>query len=302
MARSDFGDKLDLVLKALAMSRGRLAFELGVDKSLVGRWVSGAVTPSAHNLASLTALIAKKRAGFTMLDWDHDLSGLAARSASILRPCHTANSPRHSRGRWRCRPAWLRRRGAKPREGGPPYEGFFTSTRLAFTRPGEFLQDRIMIRKRDRLLHMRWGNSAYECAGWLLLLANQLHGVLVDESDDSVLFCLLNGVNMPQVDVLDGIFMAIAKDGAQTPGAAACLLEREGFLAGDDEADNAHYETLKQQSFLLREADVPAHVRAHIVRDVGPAAFAAGGDLMLSAPLARSLSRGSPGKLVQRKA
>jgi hypothetical protein len=38
------------------------------------------------------------------------------------------------------------------------------------------------------------------------------------------------------------------------------------------------------------------------VRDIGPNAFAGGGDLMLSAPLARSLSRGSPGRLVQRKA
>jgi hypothetical protein len=185
---------------------------------------------------------------------------------------------------------------------GAAYEGFFTSTRLAFTRPGEFLQDRILIRRRDGILHVRWGNSAYECAGPLLLLANQLHGVLVDESDDSILFCLLNGVNMPQVDVLDGIFMAIAKDGAQTPGAAACLLEREGFLSGDDPVDDARYDALKAQSFLLSEAEVPPHVRAHIVRDIGPNAFAGGGDLMLSAPLARSLSRGSPGRLVQRKA
>lgn len=300
--KSDFGAKLDLVLKALAMSRGRLALELGVDKSLVGRWVSGAVTPSAHNLASLTGLIAKKRPGFTMLDWDHDLAGLASRfgidpnampvrEAAVTVEGPVALSPRMV--------ATARRETARR---GTAYEGFFTSTRLAFTRPGEFLQDRILIRRHDGLLHMRWGNSAYEVSGCLLLLANQLHGILVDESDDSILFCLLNGVNMPQVDMLDGIFMAIAKDGAQTPGAAACLLEREGFLSGDVAADDAHYETLKQQSFLLQEKDVPAHVRAHIVRDTGPAAFAKGGDLMLSAPLARSLSRGSPGRLVQRKA
>src|SRR5437868_2451790 len=72
-----FSEKLDLVLKALSMSRGRLAADLGVDKSLVGRWASGAVTPSAHNLENLTRLVAQRRAGFTMLDWDRDLDGLA---------------------------------------------------------------------------------------------------------------------------------------------------------------------------------------------------------------------------------
>ena len=72
-----FSEKLDLVLKALSMSRGRLAAELGVDKSLVGRWASGAVTPSAHNLENLTRLVAQRRDGFTMLDWDRDLQSLA---------------------------------------------------------------------------------------------------------------------------------------------------------------------------------------------------------------------------------
>lgn len=52
-----FSEKLGLVLKSLSMSRGRLASELGVDKSLVGRWVSGTVTPSSHNLKNLTRLL-----------------------------------------------------------------------------------------------------------------------------------------------------------------------------------------------------------------------------------------------------
>ena len=76
-AATPFSKKLDLVLKALSMSRGRLAAELGVDKSLVGRWASGTVTPSAHNLENLTRLVAQRRAGFTMLDWDRSLDGLA---------------------------------------------------------------------------------------------------------------------------------------------------------------------------------------------------------------------------------
>ncbi|SRR5579885_933918 len=284
------------------MSRGRLAFELGVDKSLVGRWVSGAVMPSAHNLASLTALIAKKRDGFTMLDWDRDLAGLVQRFGVAPGDMPRTDSAEIPDGPVTLSPRMVETARRETARRGGAYEGFFECTRLAFTLAGEFLHDRILIRRREGLLHVRWGNSAYECAGWLLLLANQLHGILIDESDDSILFCLLNGVNMPQVDLLDGIILAIAKDGAQTPRAGACLIQREGFLSGDDAADDARYDALKQQSFLVDEKDVPREVREHLVRDFGPAAFAKGGDLMLSAPLARSLARGSPGRLVQKKA
>ena len=41
MSSSPLAPKLEFVLKALSMSRGRLAAQLGVDKSAVGRWVTG---------------------------------------------------------------------------------------------------------------------------------------------------------------------------------------------------------------------------------------------------------------------
>jgi len=274
------------------MSRGRLAAELRVDKSLVGRWVAGTVTPSAHNLAAVTALVAKRLPRFSMLDWDVSLSALAEKlgvdptvivkddaseDVSIDFPPRMIDTARRETAR----------RGAG-------FEGIWNTTRLAFTRPGEFVRDIVMIRKQNGILHMRWGNAAYEVAGPLLQLAGQLHGILIDESDDSILFCLLNGVNMPQVDVMDGLFMAIAKDGPQTPASAACLLERERNLSGDAAADDRYYEELKQSVFLWDSASIPTHVREHLVRDVGPKAFAEGGDILLRAPLARSLSRGSP--------
>lgn len=295
MANSDFGSKLNLVLKAFSMSRGRLAAELRVDKSLVGRWVAGTVTPSAHNLSALTALVAKRLPGFSMLDWElgftslaeklgvdvaafaKDAGGLGDVDVSIDFPPRMVDTARRETAR----------RGAG-------FEGIWNTTRLAFTRPGEFVRDAVMIRKQNGILHMRWGNAAYEVAGPLLQLAGQLHGILIDESDDSILFCLLNGVNMPQVDVMDGLFMAIAKDGPQTPASAACLLERERNLTSDAADDDRYYENLKQSVFLWDSASIPQHVREHLVRDVGPKAFAEGGDILLRAPLARSLSRGSP--------
>jgi len=292
MASSDFCDKLNLVLKAFSLSRGRLAAELKVDKSLVGRWAAGTVTPSAHNLAGLTALIAKRLPGFSLLDWELDMATLAGRlgvdAAIVAQTARAeAETPIHFPQRLMdtARHETLRR--------GAGFEGTWNATRLAFTRPGEFVHDAVMIRKHNGILHMRWGNSAYECSGPLLQLAGQLHGVLIDDSDDSILFCILNGVNMPKVDVMDGLFMAIAKDGPQTPSAAACVLERAETLTGDVAEDDRRYDALKNSVYMWDNAKIPKHIYDHLVRDIGPKAFAESGDLFLRAPLARSLSRGS---------
>ncbi len=73
MSARDFPAKLDLAMKALSIGRGRLAAELRVDKSVVGRWLSGVNAPTGDNLARLSAAIAARRAGFTTLDWESDL-------------------------------------------------------------------------------------------------------------------------------------------------------------------------------------------------------------------------------------
>lgn len=69
-------------MKTLSISRGRLAADLGVDKSVVSRWLAGTHLPTDHNLSRLTTLIAVRRPDFSMLDWQADLELLAAR----LRP------------------------------------------------------------------------------------------------------------------------------------------------------------------------------------------------------------------------
>ena len=292
MAVSDFGARLDLVLKALSMSRGRLAAELRVDKSLVGRWVAGTVRPSAHNLANLTNLIAQKYPGFTMLDWETGMESLAAKlgvDAALVKKDEVAAGPADAvfaRMLETARHETVRR--------GSRFEGIWNTTRVAFTRPGEFCHDIVIIRQEGGLLNARWGNSTHECEGPLLLISGQLHGILVDESDDSILFVLLNGVNMPQVEMMDGLIMAIAKDGPQTPCAGACVLERESNLTGDPAADDKYYRQLKEKVLIWEAPDIPGHIRDHLLRDVGPRAFAEGGDLFLRAPLARSLASGGP--------
>ena len=93
MATSDFAHKLGVVLKAINLSRGRLAQTVGVDKSVVSRWASGVQAPSDHNLSLLTEAVARHRPGFERRDWDRDAEGfanrldaLAADGSSLERP------------------------------------------------------------------------------------------------------------------------------------------------------------------------------------------------------------------------
>jgi adenylate cyclase len=79
MATGDFAQKLGLVLKAINLSRGRLAQSAGVDKSVVSRWASGVQVPSDHNLSLLTAVVCRHRQGFKRRDWDLDAEAFANR-------------------------------------------------------------------------------------------------------------------------------------------------------------------------------------------------------------------------------
>jgi TolB-like protein len=90
MATGDFAQKLSVVLKAINLSRGRLAQTVGVDKSVVSRWASGVQVPSDHNLSLLTEAVARHRPGFERRDWDLDVEGFAnrldAHASSLERP------------------------------------------------------------------------------------------------------------------------------------------------------------------------------------------------------------------------
>ncbi len=68
MTPLEFAPRLALALKALSISRGHLASALGVDKSVISRWLNGANMPSGFNLSGLTTMVAARRPGFTMLD------------------------------------------------------------------------------------------------------------------------------------------------------------------------------------------------------------------------------------------
>jgi hypothetical protein len=295
-AGTTFAMRLDLVLKALSMSRARLAADLGIDKSLAGRWVSGAVQPSAYNLERLTNHIAGKCPGFTMLDWERDLAGVAERlgvdMAMVPSPAAAASQRSASLPPLPYGLVELARRETGRR--GAAYQGRWKVTRLSSSGAMKFMVEHALISHDGETLSFRHFGGGWEVRGWLLVLSVQLYGVICDASDDSLGFYVLNGVTAARANCIDGIFTTVCADRSLTPNAQVVVFERIGELAADDDDWAA---SLIARAAGVDASEVPENVRAAVAPDTGPKAAAAGGEAMLRVPIDRSLCHGEVGGL-----
>jgi hypothetical protein len=280
-----FATKLDLVLRALSMSRGRLAAAVGVDKSLVGRWASGAVTPSEHNLANITRVIADLHPGFTMIDWDREPEGLAGvfgiditaiRNPTPI-PAAEPSAPLDGLpipGMSESRMITARRAAA--------YEGFWRTTRPSMIMPGRFFYDHGMIRRdATGLMKMSMGGDSLLFEGYLVPAEHHLYVVLTDTVGHTPVFIILNGVALQKAAMLEGLVLASALDAGRTPTAHPLVMERIGELSGDVEADDAHFREILAKDPVVPEGALSDELHRHLLRDCGPSAAATGGDLML---------------------
>jgi transcriptional regulator with XRE-family HTH domain len=289
---SPFSAKLTLALKALSLSRGRLASLLEVDKSAVGRWLTGAVKPSAHSLAQLTAVVAERIPGFAVVDWDRSLEALAEQlgvAPEVVPPSRAvrlaATLPT----------ALIDELLDTTALRAGTYEGFYRSTRPFAQFPGRFIHDHVMIRREPSgVLGFTMGAGNVFVKGWVLRQQNQLFVIAAEQTSGALGFAILNGVNTPEAGAMDGIVLNCSLDAGRTPTASAIFLERIGELDCDPAADNARLATLAALAPMAPEGSVPEDLARHLVRDIGPAPLAAGGDWLLSMPIARSLSRGLP--------
>jgi len=295
----DFHEKLTLVLKALSMSRGRLAAELAVDKSLVGRWASGVVSPSAHNLENLTRVISQRCTGFTMLDWDRDLAGLAS-FLGVAAPSASYDAGAAAGDALPLPVLQMARLTTERR--GAAYEGFWRTTRPSVMMPGRFFHDHGIVRRAENgLLSFKVGGAGLLFDGWLLPAEGQLFAILFDTVGQTPIFVIWNGVPLSKASFLDGIVMAAALNAARTPSAYPIVMERIGDLTGDREADDATCAEMLKRDPLAPEDSISEDLRRHLVRDIGPAAAASGlGEMFLLAPITSTLSRGETigGRLV----
>lgn len=288
MSTSGFADRLTFVLKALSLSRGRLAADIGVDKSLVGRWCAGLVHPSAHSLERLTQHIAERQPGFTALDWDAELPLLAERFGVAVLPS-VAASPLDG---WLPQPM-LDSAAAATLARGPSYEGLWRVTRPSAEVPGHFIHDHVLLRLRDDgVLGFTLGVMDIRFTGFSLPLQHQLFSIATDVTTGTFVFGIFNGVTRSRAEVIDGVVLTCMRDAGSTPVASKCLLTRIADLSDDPAADDTRFAELAAGYPLSAAADVPAHIRDHLWHECGPASLAAGGEAMMMMRFATSMSRG----------
>ncbi|MDP3677033.1 MAG: hypothetical protein Q8R44_18340 [Novosphingobium sp.] len=287
---SDLATKLDLALKALTLSRVGLAQALGVDKSLVGRWLGGTVHPTEHNLSRLTALISRRHEGFRLIDWYGGLDEFARGFG--VEPATPSNLP----------PAILRQ-GPLARFiesshhelmlHGAAYEGFWRTARPSLLMRDRVFHDYGFIRRgADGLLEVHIKGSGLAFNGWLFPIAGNVFVFLFDETGRTPMTVLMRGVTLPKAMVMDGLLQLAALDSDRTPAAVPIVLERMGDLIGDDAQDRATCDRM-----ILEEAGpidpIPTdQLEARLFRSVGRDVLAAGGEAFLAVTSARSLSRG----------
>lgn len=272
-------------MRAASLSRVSLAHKLAVDKSLIGRWLSGAVHPSEHNLERLTALLAERGLSLRLADWFEDTEQLAARLGVSLPP---ANDPGRLPDLPQLRPLFAMSQEETARRGAA-YEGFWRTARPSLLVPDTIFHDYGMVRRSaEGLLEVSMRGSGLAFNGWLFLLGGNLFVNLHDVTGATPMSLVFRGISLPKAMVLDGLLMMAALDGARTLAAVPLVLERVGDLSGDSEADTARAEGLATQAPAPLDPLPEDVLRARLFRSAGP-----GGDNHLTVGPADSLSRGT---------
>jgi len=285
--RSEFGERLTLALKALNLSRTQLAADVAVDKSLVSRWLSGQVIPTGHNLARISEVLAKAKPGFNSTFWDRPRAEFEGflNIVPAAAPAATSHAPSASS----LAPAtpvfpssFVAAARNETRMRGAAYEGVWLCTRPSLGDMNRWGRDVIEVQNRDGLLHLRVSTTGADGEGWLFPVGGGfLQCMLHDLFFGRFAFLILNDTTEPQVDVMEGILLAIAFGASPAPTAVRVILHRLTHLSTDQAENDRSFDELRKRHAHTEPEDVPEHVRDYLLRDVGPTPFANGGPLLL---------------------
>lgn len=231
----DFGEKLEFALKIVNVSRGRLAAEIKVDKSLVSRWLRGLVTPSDHNLATLTQFIRSHKAGFTQLNWELPLEAFAlalGSPAGALPPRDGGDRPQT--------PGWFipsrQQSVVEVAREGDAYPGVYAAFRQSLRNTGAIEPEIFVIwRERGGLCYSKL-DAAFTFFGEVFILRHQLTfaGAAYPRTD-GIVTLLVGGVMGTKAWRLHGLMTNAHSDRFGTPGATPVVMQRIADLASPTE-------------------------------------------------------------------
>jgi transcriptional regulator with XRE-family HTH domain len=226
---SDFAARLRLALAQASLGRAAVAREVGIDKSVVSRWVTGQVRPAEHNLIALTQAIGRRLPGFCMADWARPEAEFAQALKMTLAP---VPGPASAPGLLANAVAWAEAQGLE--RALEQYAGLwvfiYDSVRLArpFAVVGEF-------RRGERVLEAEIRDDAnWHGRGPAFALTNKLWVVCEEVGrQDSLGYAVFWGSATRQCEVLDGF--AMVREFA--PSAAPGVTHMVGFRLADPMPD-----------------------------------------------------------------
>lgn len=283
-----FSGRLALALKVVNMSPAALGAAVGVDKSVVSRWLSGKVMPSGHNRARIASEIARLRPGFSALAFesprDHFLTALELTAATLpLRTPPTA-APAARDGLVLPYDAINDARKETERR-GIEYFGHYSLYYWSFTRPGRIARMAMLLCPRDGLIEARYGAQGFEFGGWALLLMNRLYIQLSEKRYQAMIFMVTNPGQQPVARRLTGLMMG-PSDRLMVPTASPMVLEREHDLLGDPAADTAAFEAAQNFDPFADGETAPPEVRACLENMVTMTRVAETGVALVQVPTA----------------
>lgn len=249
----DFAGRLRLALKQANISPAALGAAVGVDKSVVSRWLAGRVRPTQHNLSRIAGVLAQGLPGFTILAFEAPASEFRAvvqsvaaqpeREQGLEIPFGVIESARRETGR----------RGVE-------YFGSYLMYYRSFSQPDRIARMAMLLRPVDELIEARYGAEGFAFQGWALLMLNRMYLVLAEERFEAMAFLVLNAGQQPKARFITGILSGPA-EGMLVPTASPVVLVRQRDLTGDEGRDlEAHLLDCRLPP-LIDPADAPGSVR-----------------------------------------
>lgn len=249
----DFAGRLKLALKQANVSPAALGAAVGVDKSVVSRWLSGRVKPTQHNVTRIAGVLAQRLPGFTVLAFEAPVADFRALVQPTMAMGETGQSLPIPFGALEAARRETGRRGVE-------YFGAYMMYYWSFSTPGKIAQMALMLRPEDGLIGARYGAEGFSFRGWALLMLNRMYVIFAEERFEAMAFLVLNAGQQPKARFITGILSGPA-EGLLVPTASPVVLVRLRDLTDDPAGDEAkHLVDSRIDPFLDADA-APTAVR-----------------------------------------
>ena len=214
--RPHFAVLLRQVMAEINVSRVMLSRELGVDKSVIGRWLGGVNQPTRHNLTRLTDIIRRYRPDVTLAFWERPALVPCANPAGLQPPAAEG-----------LRITGLRA-GRQPRIDANYlglWGGFYQSTQNR----GSVVMAVMHIEDTANGLSCVFTEGKVSAAGAAVAIGPRLHVILeIEPLHDRLCLFVFNGVLTPDAIGMDGTYMISAGDTSTCATASPIVLFRIG--------------------------------------------------------------------------